>query len=90
MPQFRAQMKDGSAVLVTVENKGDVIPGFDEQGCRFVAYTTMFKGDNGLMTFGQVDKKTADASGDVNAFRYENDLAVLESCGVDVTTIVVL
>lgn len=83
---FLAKTKDGKEVRVHMEDKGDVVPGFrkreDGNFDRYEAFTSYFVwGDQ--KTYSQVSKETAVASGDVAAFRLQEDMAHLEWLGID-------
>lgn len=92
---FDALMKDGGKVKVYFEDKGDFVPGFDEKQNRYEALTSFIKftfedqrhEGQPLMSYVQVDKWKAEDSGDVAAFREKEDLAAMDSMGLDLTSI---
>lgn len=81
--KMTAKLNNGLPVVVTHENKGDVVPGFTEDGKPYPAYTSMIQ----LTTFVSVDKKLADESGNANALREAADTAAMETLGIDLETL---
>ncbi len=79
----RVRMLDGRSMIMWVRDLGDRIPGWDMNENRFDAYTTHFRLEDGTEIYAQTDKALADISGDVNAFRMQEDVAFLEAIGVD-------
>jgi hypothetical protein len=93
--KFKIKRKaDGSEILMLQQDKGDIVPGFDKDMNRYEAYTSYFEWPdadaNGgkRLLYSQVDKWTADASGNVDAYRLAEDLAQLEELGFDTSTII--
>lgn len=88
--RFSGYAMDGCKIDVLIEDKGDCVPGFDEKANRFEAFTTYIrvkfadKRHNGGLceNYVQVDRFAAEQSGDVNKFRFDNDLLALEGMGV--------
>lgn len=88
--RFTGYAKDGCKIEVLIEDKGDRVPGFDRNANRFEAFTTYIRvkfadkrqGGGICENYVQVDRFEAEASGNVDAFRFENDLLVLEGMGV--------
>jgi hypothetical protein len=88
---MKAKMKDGRDVIVVHENKGDVVPAFNDKAQPYAAYTSMIEvrdlaGERLGLVFSQVDKEVAD-SGDVVALRSAADEMAIESLGVDLETL---
>lgn len=81
--KMTALLKNGLKVVVTHENKGDVVPGFTDDGKPYPAYTSMIQ----LTTFVSVDKRLADESGIAEALREEADTAAMEALGIDLATL---
>ena len=92
---FDVVMKDGGKAKLYFEDKGDIVPGFDEHQNRYEAFTTLLrltfedKRHNGqpLINYIQVDRWRAEDSGDVAAYREKEDLAAIESMGVDLESL---
>lgn len=98
--RFRGRMADGRAVEVTMQDKGDVVPGFASNGDRFEAFTTWIRltfedvDPDGRFGRGkvredyiQVDRSLAEKAGDVEAFRSETDRAALANMGLDLASL---
>lgn len=88
--RFVGRSDDGCDIKVFMEDKGDVLPGYDSNRNRFEAFTTYLRvtfadGRNGgvCQNYVQVDRFLAEASGNVCSFRVQEDIAVLASMGVD-------
>lgn len=77
------KMKDGTPVTIQFTDHGDTMPGFDEKGERFEAYSSHFKSSS-FEFFNQLRKPLVDADPQI---RMVEDNAALDSFGVDVSTL---
>lgn len=84
--RFDARMTDGSSITIWHQDLGESVWGIDSEGYLYPAYTSQFICDK-FSDLSQVDSKLATDSGDVMRFRMTEGLALLESYGVDVSSI---
>lgn len=81
-----AKTKDGRDVEIEVTDLSDSMLAKVGEGAPFVALTTSFA-YNGAEYLSIVSAAEAEASGDVETFRLEEDLRTLEFMGIDVKTV---
>lgn len=93
--QMQAKLKDGTPVIVVHENKGDVVPAFTKTGTPYAAFTSLIEiraldGKRLDLGYGQIAKAFDKPGVDFNALREAEDTAIMESMGVDLTTLTAL
>jgi hypothetical protein len=86
-------MKDGAKVAIEFQDKGDLLPGYDENRNRYEAFTSWWRlwfleprGPNGeqiMEDYVQVERREAEIAADVDELRWEKDMLALDSMGVD-------
>lgn len=85
-----ARKCDRTIIVMVHQDKGDVVPGFDEHMNRFEAFTSYFEWGKTHedRAYVQVDKFEAEKFGDIAAYRHIQDMQHLEQLGFDTSTIV--
>jgi hypothetical protein len=74
---IEARTKAGRPITIRFWDKGDAVPGF---------YVSHYRSEEWECVV-QVEKHLADQSGDVEGYRLMEDLAALDTKGVDITTL---
>jgi hypothetical protein len=83
---IEAKTTTGQPIVIRFWDAGDTITGWDDSRGRFPVYTSKYLvGDQELLV--QVDKRQADASGDLEGFRLLHELAALSGKGIDITSL---
>jgi uncharacterized protein YecE (DUF72 family) len=90
--EIAAKMKDGRDVIVTHENKGDVVPGYHADGSVFEAWTSFIQvttpeREKLGMTFVQVPKDRCQTFELMEIIRQGEDLSAMIDLGVNVDTL---
>ncbi len=84
---FVGQHLSGRTAYLRVVDLGDVIPGLDDAGNMFEAYTTLFSIDGGLWGEIVVDRALCERSGNPENYRGLEMFKRLADAGLDVTSL---
>jgi hypothetical protein len=85
---IKAKRKDGSPIELRFWDKGDMIPGRDDNGNMYEAYTSRFCSvDRSVEFYVQTDRWKAEDSGDAVGYRIAKDKEALDAHGIDVSSI---
>ena len=78
------RVTDGARVPIKFEDRGDLVPAFDERGHRIEAYTSCITiGPD--QSYIQLPKSAIPVDADLGEFRTANDIAAIRDLGYEFT-----